>query len=48
MAKDGTLSGYLNKGVGNMVSKGQIKKSEGKERQSMSHHHLIEHSLTSF
>ncbi|KAK4897726.1 Glucan endo-1,3-alpha-glucosidase agn1 [Elasticomyces elasticus] len=35
MLTDGLINGYLNKGVGNMVSQGQIKKSEGKERKNL-------------
>lgn len=35
MSSDGTVHGYLNKGVGNMVDLGQIKKSEGKERVNL-------------
>jgi hypothetical protein len=34
MQADGTISGYLNKGVGNMVSQGVIKHAEGRERKS--------------
>ena len=37
MTTDGVISGYLNKGVGNMVNQGLIKHTEGKERKSRSH-----------
>ncbi|KAK4890932.1 hypothetical protein LTR27_010380 [Elasticomyces elasticus] len=35
METDGLINGYLNKGIGNMVSQGQIKHSEGKERKNL-------------
>jgi hypothetical protein len=35
MQSDGTIHGYLNKGIGNMVNQGQIKFSIGKERKSI-------------
>lgn len=34
MWQDGTINGYFNKGVGNMVWAGQIKHTEGRERKS--------------
>ena len=37
MQTNGVITGYLNKGVGNMVSVGLIKHEEGKERKSMYH-----------
>ena len=37
---DGVVSGYLNKGVNNMVNQGMIKHTEGKERRSELPWHL--------
>lgn len=35
MQLNGVITGYLNKGVGNMLNQGQIKHSEGKERRNL-------------
>lgn len=35
MESNGRITGYLNKGVGNMLYQGQIKHTEGKERKNL-------------
>ena len=35
MKLDGSITGYLNKGVGNMLWQGQIKHAEGRERKDL-------------
>ncbi|KAH8797345.1 hypothetical protein F5884DRAFT_815081 [Xylogone sp. PMI_703] len=35
MELNGRITGYLNKGIGNMVSQGQIKLAEGRERRNL-------------
>lgn len=35
MGSDGTITGYLNQGIGVMIYQGQIKHTEGKERKDL-------------
>ena len=35
MKKKGVITGYLNRGVGNMIYRGQVKHYEGRERADL-------------